>query len=102
MIRPNVVVVTCIGSEHNRSFKTLEATRKEKSEMVAILPPTGLAVLNGDDPNVMWMRSRTSARIITYGFGKSNDVRAEDVSHDWPRGMRFTLQTADMTRVVRT
>jgi len=98
MIRPDIAVVTCIGSEHNRSFKTLEATREEKSEMVRLLPETGLAVLNGDDPNVLWMRGRTEARVITFGFGDSNDVRAEDVSLDWPRGMGFTLRAGSCTR----
>ena len=102
MIRPNIAVVTCIGSEHNRSFRTLEATRAEKSEMVRVLPETGLAVLNGDDPNVLWMRGRTAARVITYGFGDSNDVRAEEVSLDWPRGMAFTLRAGDFSRRLRT
>ena len=93
MIQPDIVVVTSIGSEHNRSFKTLEATRHEKAEMVRGLREKGLAVLNGDDPNVAWMSSQTEARIITFGFEPSNAVRAEDVSIDWPQGMRFTLRT---------
>ena len=93
MIQPDIVVVTSIGSEHNRSFKTLEATRHEKAEMVRGLREKGLAVLNGDDPNVAWMSSQTEARIITFGFEPSNSVRAEDVSIDWPQGMRFTLRT---------
>ena len=66
VVRPNVTVATSVGSEHNRSLKTLEVTRSEKAEMVRILPASGLAVLNGDDPNVMWMQSQTRAR--------SNDV----------------------------
>src|SRR6185295_7887271 len=55
MIRPNVVVVTSIKSEHNRSFPTLEETRAEKVKMVQALPPKGVALLNGDDPHVRWM-----------------------------------------------
>jgi len=31
MLRPDITVVTSIGSEHNRSFGTLEATREEKA-----------------------------------------------------------------------
>jgi UDP-N-acetylmuramyl pentapeptide synthase len=33
-MRPDIVVVTSIGSEHNRSFKSLDATRDEKAHMV--------------------------------------------------------------------
>ena len=39
IVQPNVVVVTGIGSEHNRSLRTLEVTRHEKAEMIRPLPP---------------------------------------------------------------
>ena len=59
LLRPDVVVVTSIANEHNRSIGSLEDIRKEKSEMLLGLKPEGLAVLNGDDENVLWMKSRT-------------------------------------------
>ncbi|MGH7927604.1 MAG: Mur ligase family protein, partial [Candidatus Binatia bacterium] len=102
LVRPDIAVVTSIGSEHNRSLKTLEVTRSEKAEMVRILPGSGLAVLNGDDPNVLWMRSRTYARVITFGLADSNDVRASGIALDWPGGMRFNLHSAGETRALRT
>ncbi len=101
VIRPDITVVTSIGSEHNRSLITLEATRTEKSEMVRILPESGIAVLNGDDPNVMWMRSRTRARIITFGIDETNDVRASNIKLDWPNGTRFKLHAGGETRDLR-
>jgi UDP-N-acetylmuramyl pentapeptide synthase len=101
VIRPDITVVTSIGSEHNRSLITLEATRAEKSEMVRILPPSGIAVLNGDDPNVLWMKSRTHARVITFGVHETNDIRASDITLDWPNGTRFTLHAGSETRDVR-
>lgn len=98
MIRPDVTVVTCIGSEHNRSLGTLAVTRAEKSEMVRSLSASGTAVLNGDDPNIRWMKKRTRARVITFGFDPMNDVRASDVIVHWPRGTRFKLHTDGRTR----
>lgn len=92
LIQPNITVVTSIGSEHNRSLPTLEVTRGEKSEMVKVLPASGIAVLNGDDPNVLWMRSQTRARVMTFGMEKENDVRAGDIKIDWPNGTQFKLQ----------
>ena len=91
MIRPDITVVTSIGSEHHRSLRTLEVTRSEKAEMVRILPESGIAILNGDDPNVLWMKSQTRARVITFGMNDTNDVRAGDISLDWPEGTRFQL-----------
>ena len=101
MIRPDAVVVTSIGSEHNRSLGAIEDARVEKSRMVEALPPSGLAVLNGDDANVMWMRERTKARAVTFGFGLHCDVRASDVQLDWPNGARFRLHAWKRQRNVR-
>jgi UDP-N-acetylmuramoyl-tripeptide--D-alanyl-D-alanine ligase len=98
VLRPDIVVVTSIGSEHHRSLGTLESTRTEKAEMARALSPSGIAVLNGDDPNVLWMRSQTNARIVTFGFGEANDVRASNVRLDWPHGTRFQLHVDGETR----
>lgn len=76
MVRPQAVVVTSIGSEHNQSFGDIETTRHEKAMMVRALEPSGLAVLNADDPNVMWMASQTRARVVTFGYNESADVQA--------------------------
>jgi len=66
-------------------------TRAEKSWMLQVLPASGAAVLNGDDPNVMWMKEKTRARVVTFGFGAACDVRADQVRLDWPRGTYFRL-----------
>jgi UDP-N-acetylmuramyl pentapeptide synthase len=100
-VRPKVVVVTSIGSEHTRHLKSIEGIRAEKVAMVRALPPSGLAVVNGDDPNVLWMAAQTTARVTKVGFGPDNDVRATDVSIDWPYGTRFTLHLDGTTRDLR-
>jgi UDP-N-acetylmuramyl pentapeptide synthase len=100
-VQPDIVVVTSIGSEHNRSFKSLDTTRDEKAHMVRVLPPSGAAVLNGDDPNVLWMAGLTPARVVTFGFGEDNQVRASDPRLEWPGGMRFRLHAAGEEREVR-
>ncbi|MBE7496580.1 MAG: hypothetical protein HS117_16690 [Verrucomicrobiaceae bacterium] len=102
MLRPQVTVVTSIASDHNRSLPTLEVTRMEKAAMVRALGREGLAVLNGDDSNVLWMRGQTHARVITFGFGPENDVRAEDWQIDWPHGARFTVRIGTRSWLVRS
>jgi UDP-N-acetylmuramoyl-tripeptide--D-alanyl-D-alanine ligase len=103
VVRPDIAVVTSIASEHNTSFGSLDVTRAEKAQMVEALPPTGVAVLNGDDPNVLWMKNRTRARVVTYGFGETNDIRAEAISYeDWPDGTRLRLCVNGKTFDART
>ena len=89
--RPDIVIVTGIGSEHNRSFGTLETTREEKVKLVRAVRPEGTVILNGDDPNVRWMATQTKARTITYGFGEDNDVRADGYTLKWPEGSRIRV-----------
>ncbi len=101
MLRPDIVVVTCIKSEHHRSFGTLENTRAEKVEMVRALGPGGLAVLNGDDLHVRWMASQTCARVLTFGLTEGNDVRASGVEVDWPHGTRFVVRFSKQERALR-
>ena len=98
IIRPDVAVVTCIGSEHNRSLGSLQDTRNEKVKILAGLPPWGLAILNGDDPNVRWMATQTQNRVVTFGFGEMNDVRASHLSLNWPKGTQFKVQGNGKTR----
>jgi UDP-N-acetylmuramoyl-tripeptide--D-alanyl-D-alanine ligase len=102
LLRPDIVVVTSIGSEHHQSLGTLENTREEKARMVRALPPSGLAVLNGDDPNVLWMRTVTEARAMTFGFAVYCDVRASDVRIDVRDGTRFRLDAGGTTHEVAT
>jgi len=102
LIRPHITVVTSIGSEHHESLGTLAGTREEKASMVRALPPCGLAVLNGDDPNVLWMREATSARVITCGFGDACDVRASSVSIDIREGTTFQLHADGASHEVVT
>jgi UDP-N-acetylmuramoyl-tripeptide--D-alanyl-D-alanine ligase len=101
ILRPQVVVVMSVGGEHHSTVGDLEAIRAEKAAMVRALAPSGLAVLNGDDVNVRWMRSQTGAVVRTFGFGTPNDVRATEVAMNWPHGMRFTLHANGETRQVR-
>ncbi len=92
MLRPDIVVVTSIASEHILSFGTLENTREEKADMLRALPSDKIAVVNADDPNVMWMAAQTKARIITYGMEKESDVRALNISFDPSGKMKFDVK----------
>jgi len=97
MIRPDIAMVTAIGSDHNRSLQNLEVTRSEKSKMVQRLRASGIAVLNGDDPNVVWMKSQTPVQVITCGINQEKDVRASDIALDWPTGTRSKFSVNGQT-----
>ncbi|MFC2105816.1 Mur ligase family protein [Candidatus Bipolaricaulota bacterium] len=93
VVRPDLVVATSIGVSHHLSLNTLETTRDEKCEMVRSLKASGAAILNADDPNVLWMSTQTAARVITFGFSESSDIRATDVRLS-RSGTSFVLHVA--------
>ena len=95
LINPDITVVTSVGHEHRTSFKTLENTRNEKADMVRALASSGLAVLNSDDPHVLWMKTQTKARVVLCGSGKSDDVRLEHMRLDWPPKSRLRISIGD-------
>ena len=69
---PGIAVVTTVEPAHLEAFGSLEAIAREKGDLVAALRPSGLAVLNADDPRVLAMAERTSAHVITYGTCPQN------------------------------
>jgi len=101
LIRPDIVVATTIGSEHHNSLGTLEQTRAEKAKMVQALPESGYAILNADDPHILWMRSVTKATVITYGLGEAADVLATDIIADAMEGTSFVLHLDGASHKVR-
>jgi UDP-N-acetylmuramoyl-tripeptide--D-alanyl-D-alanine ligase len=92
--RPQVGVVLNVGSAHLGEFGSPEGIAVAKGELVEALPDNGTAVLNADDPRVMGMRGRTSARVVTVGRAPDADVRATDVALDGSGRASFTLSTA--------
>jgi len=79
MTAPEIGVISSIGPAHIEFFADQAAIAAEKAELIAALPPEGLAVLNGDDE---WSRSiagRTNARVAWVGNGADSAWRAEDV-----------------------
>jgi UDP-N-acetylmuramyl pentapeptide synthase len=101
-ISPQIVVVTSIGSEHHSSLGTLENTRSEKARMVEALGKNGVAVLNGDDPHVLWMKTRTEARVVTFGRGADCDVRVLESQTSWPKGTQLRVLCGDEEVEVHT
>ncbi len=91
--RPRIGVVTAVLGVHLSRIGTVDAVERAKGELIEALPVDGVAVLNADDERVLRMRSRTSARTMTYGFSPAADVSAGEVVSAGSDGMRFTLLT---------
>ncbi len=91
--RPTVGIVTSVAMAHVEHFGDMEGVARAKSELVGALPPSGLAVLNFDDPRVARMASSSPCPVIGYAVDGDAEVRAEDVVLDAELRARFRLVT---------
>ena len=91
--QPQVGVVTNIGTVHAERAGSQETIARGKSELVDSLPPApeGTAILNMDDPWVMWMAKKTKAKVLTYGIKEQADLTASDIQAHALNGVSCTL-----------
>ena len=81
-INLEIAVVTAVGAipVHVEYFESSLAIAEEKAKIVEKLPKNGLAVLNADDQEVLSMRRKTYAKVVTYGFkGEITGAKGADV-----------------------
>jgi UDP-N-acetylmuramoyl-tripeptide--D-alanyl-D-alanine ligase len=91
--RPDVGIVTSVAMAHVEYFGDLEGVARAKSELVTALPPSGVAVLNIDDPLVARMAAVSPCPVLGYAVEGSADVHAAHVALDGDLRPRFVLST---------
>ena len=77
--RPNIGLVTNVGTAHIENFSGIEGIALAKRELIEELGPEGVAVLNYDDPRVRAFAEIHPGRVVNYGIEQGADVRAENV-----------------------
>jgi UDP-N-acetylmuramoyl-tripeptide--D-alanyl-D-alanine ligase len=99
--RPRIGVITNIGVAHCELLGSRENIALAKAELLDALPEhTGWAVLNGDDPYTPFMREAAGVaerdiRVLLYGLGSQNDIRATNISWDKDGHPSFDLWLPD-------
>ncbi|RJP29398.1 MAG: UDP-N-acetylmuramoyl-tripeptide--D-alanyl-D-alanine ligase [Actinobacteria bacterium] len=91
--RPETGVVTNIGWTHLQYFHTRDSLARAKAELLQSLPPTGRAVLNADDDYADFLRGASPCPVVTFGYSRRADVRAEDIQVDKYGKVIFTLKS---------
>ncbi len=77
-----IAVVTNIDPEHMEHYGTFDNLRAAFHTFVSNIPFYGVAICNSDHPEVQSMVGQIDdRRVITYGFNKQADVRAENLTY---------------------
>ena len=90
-------MITTVGSDHYRKYRSLEATAKEKGILAEVVPSDGTVILNADDPRVRAMAARCRGRVVTYGLSPDADIRGTQVSSAWPDRLALTVVHGDQS-----
>ena len=89
--KPNIGIITNIGIDHLDHCKTLEAYIKAKADMLTVLNPHGVLILNADDPNIKKFNlSLYKGKIVFFGLSQKAQYRASQIEYA-TGGMKFTL-----------
>jgi len=74
-LEPRVSIVTAARSDHVAGLGGPDGAAREKVKAVTVLPETGLAVLNADDPRIRAMATSARCRVVLAGRAEDADVR---------------------------
>ncbi|NMB92290.1 MAG: hypothetical protein GYA31_01540 [Parcubacteria group bacterium] len=82
LCHPQIGVLSWISETpvHVEFYPNKESLQEEIQQLIVLLPSSGTAVLNYDNPLCLSSREQTKARVITYGFDNNSTVKISDYS----------------------
>ncbi len=102
VVRPDVAVWLGTARTHIREYGSLAQIASEKSRLVNVLAPRGVAVLNDNDPYVRAYQSPKHARAIRFGRDPSSAIWADEIASVWPARLSFTVHQGRRSERVQT
>lgn len=90
LARPEIAIITGIGTAHIEFLGSREEIAKEKGDLFERLPSSGFGIIPADDDFASELIGRTSARVVTVGIGQG-DLRAVDMKADL-EGSSFVIE----------
>jgi UDP-N-acetylmuramoyl-tripeptide--D-alanyl-D-alanine ligase len=90
LARPDLAVITSIGTAHVEGLGGLDGVAREKTSLLDYVPATGFAAVCIDEPIVLPYLRSARCKILTFGTGKDAELRAESVEAD-DASLRFKV-----------
>ncbi|MGC4018524.1 MAG: UDP-N-acetylmuramoyl-tripeptide--D-alanyl-D-alanine ligase [Muricomes sp.] len=93
--RPDICVLTNIGSAHLEQLKSREGILKAKTEMFLFMNPEGHIILNGDDDMLRRVIPANRIQPAFFGFDSPCDYFVKNVENMGLKGTSATFCTPD-------
>ncbi len=94
LIKPQVGVLTNIGSAHLEFFKDPEEMAEAEAELIGVLGEEETFILNRDDPRVWAHQPRVKGRVISFGIEEKADFQAHRIEELADGRTRFALSVS--------
>jgi UDP-N-acetylmuramoyl-tripeptide--D-alanyl-D-alanine ligase len=99
--QPQIGVITSIAEEHTETLKDLAGVIAAETELIAALPPDGVAVVYGDHEGLLdTIHRQAQCRVVTFGERANNEFRLSEIQVA-RQGTRCLLHTPHGTRVLQ-
>ena len=79
--KPDVAVITNVGTSHIENLGSREGILKAKLEILDGLNPKGILVINGDNDLLSTLKD-VGVSMVTYGLDDKNDYWAKNITHE--------------------
>ncbi|MDD3402095.1 MAG: UDP-N-acetylmuramoyl-tripeptide--D-alanyl-D-alanine ligase [Hespellia sp.] len=93
MARPDICVLTNIGSAHLEQLKSRDGILKAKTAMFQFMRPGGSIILNGDDDKLSTVTDYNGTRPLFFGLSNDKDYYATDLINLGLKGTTCTIHT---------
>jgi UDP-N-acetylmuramate: L-alanyl-gamma-D-glutamyl-meso-diaminopimelate ligase len=87
---PEVAVVNNIEYDHADIYANLDEIKLTFKRLLNVVPRTGMAIINGDDPNCLAVAANAPCPVQTVGLGDGCGLRITDVSYE-PNRSSFVM-----------
>jgi UDP-N-acetylmuramoyl-tripeptide--D-alanyl-D-alanine ligase len=98
---PDVGLITNVARAHLEGLANLDGVAKAKVELVDKISPQATVLLNGDDDLLIEAASRFQKRIVTYGLGPRNDIRAHRIRRMGREGVSLEVKYRGESKMLR-
>ncbi|MCK9378839.1 MAG: Mur ligase family protein [Candidatus Moranbacteria bacterium] len=85
-VSPDVGVITNISASHMEFFGSVENIAKEKWKLIKGIKNNGIAIINGDDGEIIKIKKDISAKCVEFGFQEGLEVQATDANFNYVDG----------------
>jgi UDP-N-acetylmuramoyl-tripeptide--D-alanyl-D-alanine ligase len=94
MARPNIAVITNVGSAHMEHLKSVDNVAKAKSEIMGFLKKKDIAILPADDKYFNYLKKKAKGKVVSFGIDAPADVKATTIRYEGD-GSSFIIETRD-------